>query len=125
MAAAMDILSFALYHENNEVLGESQNALDRKRQREEPITDSSDVEEGGPAEKDPKRQVLETSAVDSSILEVKRSVYAQMSSSSEASIPVEELCEAIDDRELVMQAIQSLEADSKVMLHEGEVYLVD
>ena len=121
----MDILSFALYHENNEVLGESQNALDRKRQREEPITDSSDVEERGAAEKDPKRQVLETSAVGSSVLEVKRSVYAQMSSSSEASIPVEELCEAIDDRELVMQAIQSLEADSKVMLHEGEVYLVD
>ena len=123
----MDILSFALYHENNEVLDESQNALDRKRQRDEPITDSSDAEEGESAEKDPKRQVTKasTSATDSNLLELKRSIYAQMSSTIEASVPVEELCEAIDDRELVMQAIQSLEADSKVMLHEGEVYLVD
>ena len=50
VAAAMDILSFALYHENTKVIGEGDSnddtALGQKRQREDPeVTDASDVEE--------------------------------------------------------------------------------
>ena len=54
VAAAMDILSFALYHENNQVIGENDVIATNKRQREEPdLTDTSDPEED---ENDPKRQ---------------------------------------------------------------------
>ena len=129
VAAAMDILSFALYHENNEVIDEAQNALNRKRQRETPISDSSDTEDAESAEKDPKRQAVSSeatsSAPDSGMVELKRTIYEQVSKASDGSVSVSNLCEATADRELVMQAVQSLEADGKIMLADDEVYLID
>ena len=129
VAAAMDILSFALYHENNEVIDENQNALNRKRQRENPISDSSDAEDTETAEKDPKRQAATSeatsSAPDSGMLELKRTIYEQVSKAVDSSVPVADLCEAVAERELVMQAVQSLEADGKIMLADDEVYLID
>ena len=126
----MDILSFALYHENNEVIDDIHQATqDRKRQRQEPVTDSSDAEELDSDEKDPKRQaaITETStpAIDTGTMEIKRAVYQQVSQSLEASVALEDICVDIDDREMVLQAVQSLEEDGKVLITAGEVYLVD
>lgn len=121
----MDILSFALYHENNEVIDDAQNALNRKRLREEPITDSSDAEEGESSQSDPKRQVAASAAADSQSMEIKRSIYEQVSKAIEGSVPVQELCLDINDRDLVLQALQSLESDGKVIVDDDEVYLVD
>eukprot|EP00804_Cyclotella_cryptica_P001017 CCRYP_012356-RA/>CCRYP_012356-RA protein AED:0.26 eAED:0.26 QI:175/1/1/1/1/1/3/214/795 len=130
VAAAMDILSFALYHENNEVVDDvHQSTQGRKRQRQEPITDSSDAEELESDEKDTKRQAAanETSipAIDTSMLEMKRAVYQQVSQSLEDSVALEDICVEIDDRTMVLQAVQSLEEDGKVLITAGEVYLVD
>ena len=127
MAAAMDILSFALYHENNEVIDDIHQG--RKRQRQELVTDSSDTEELDSDEKNPKRQaaVTETSipAIDTGMMEIKRAVYQQVSQSLEASVALDDICVETDDREMVLQAIQSLEEDGKVLITAGEVYLVD
>jgi hypothetical protein len=128
VAAAMDILSFALYHENNEVVDEAQNELSRKRHREEPITDSSDTEEGESSEKDPKRQAAapEASRSDESLMEIKRAIYDQLSKGADDGVSLEEVCPNIADRDSVLQALQSLEADGKVMLDdENNVYLTD
>ena len=119
----MDILSFALYHENNEVIDEA--ALNRKRPREEPITESSEGEPDSP-EKDSKRQQGAPGAsTESGIMEMKRAIYQQVSQSLEDSVPNEDLCVEVDDRTKVSEAVQSLEADGKVMFADGEVYLVD
>jgi len=124
----MDILSFALYHENNEVIDEAQTALNRKRQREEPITDSSDAEDGESAEKEPRRQAVapEVPSVTESSMEIKRAIYEQVSKAPDGSVLIADLCLDIEDRESVMQALRSLDSDDgKVMMDEENVYLVD
>ena len=129
----MDILSFALYHENTKVIGQdtAEPALGQKRQREEPdLTDSSDLEGN-----DTQRQRLDeegsdsgeaaSPAADTSLAELKAAVYAEVTRSLEDSIVVDDICTDVNDRSLVARAVQSLEEDGKIMLSEGEVYLID
>lgn len=124
----MDILSFALYHENNEAIDDAQTELGRKRQREEPITDSSDAEEGETAEKEPKRQASEpeaSAAAESSLMDIKRAIYAQVSKADDGTA-LDDVCADISDRNAVLEAIRSLEGDGKVMMDdENNVYYMD
>ncbi|KAL7537409.1 hypothetical protein ACHAXR_007802 [Thalassiosira sp. AJA248-18] len=131
VATAMDILSFALYHENNKVVGEDASneeaSAGNKRQREEPITDSSDAEEN-----DAQRQRVEdedggaaAAPQEGSVADLKTAVYQEVSRSLEDSVSIDDICVHIDDRALVFQAINSLEEDGKIMQSEGEIYLVD
>mmetsp|Transcript_19015 Transcript_19015/g.34389 ORF Transcript_19015/g.34389 Transcript_19015/m.34389 type:complete len:814 (+) Transcript_19015:235-2676(+) len=132
VAAAMDILSFALYHENNKVVDNPNDpavALGQTREREEPdLTDTSDIEES-----DAKKQRVEddSTATSSSapqvgtLADLKTSIYAEVSKSLEDSVSIDDICVHIEDRALVRQAIQSLEEESRVMHSEGEVYLID
>ena len=134
VAAAMDILSFALYHENTKVIGEdatTEPTVGQKRQRDEPVTDSSDIEGT-----DAQRQRLDeegsgdTSSPaepqgDNTLAELKAAVYAEVTRSLEDSIVLDDICTSVEDRALVAQAVQSLEDDGKIMQSEGEVYLID
>lgn len=133
VAAAMDILSFALYHENNKVVGEDTNndasMVGNKRSREEPdLTDASDVDEN-----DPQRQRVEEDATanssspqqEQSLDNLKAAIYQEVSKSLEDSISADDVCVHVDDRALVAQAIASLEEDGKIMMSDGEVFLVD
>lgn len=131
----MDVLSFALYHENTKVIGEDTNepALEeKKRQREEPeVTDSSDVEENN----DAQRQRVEEGGTEASsssapqgqdtLAELKAAVYAEVTRSLEDSIAIDDICTSVEDRALVSQAVQSLEEDGRIMQSDGEVYLID
>eukprot|EP01082_Thalassiosira_pseudonana_P016428 g14720.t1 g14720 contig90:246513-249281(+) len=135
VAAAMDILSFALYHENNNVIEENnETAASQKRQREE-VTDSSDAEgqEEDEEEQNAKRQredksaalfVPSQAAVDP-LTELKQAIYTEVTKSLDDSIAVDDVCTDVNDRALVSRAIESLEADGKIMTSEGEIYLVD
>lgn len=135
VAAAMDILSFALYHENNNVIEENnETAASQKRQREE-VTDSSDAEgqEEDEEEQNAKRQredklaalsAPSQAAVDP-LMELKQAIYTEVTKSLDDSIAVDDVCTDVNDRALVSRAIESLEADGKIMTSEGEIYLVD
>ena len=132
VAAAMDILSFALYHENNKVVDNPNNpavALGQTRDREEPdLTNTSDVEES-----DAKKQHMEEDNTTTSssapqvdtLADLKASIYADVSMYLEDSVSIDDICIRIEDRALVFQAIQSLKEESRVMHSEGEVYLID
>ena len=132
VAAAMDILSFALYHENNKVVDNPNDpavALGQTREREEPdLTDTSDIDES-----DAKKQRVEEDGTATSssapqvgtLADLKASIYAEVSKSLEDSVSIDDICVHIEDRALVRQAIQSLEEESRVMHSEGEVYLID
>lgn len=128
VAAAMDILSFALYHENNKVVEnphDPASALGQKRQRDNPdVTISSEY-----GEIDAQRRRVEDADASSipqdAIAELKQAVYAELSKSLEDSVTIDDICVHIEERDLVLQAIQSLEAESKIMHSEGEVYLID
>jgi len=131
VGAAMDILSFALYHENTKVIGEDSNnevdVMGQKRQREErDLTDTSDTEE-----KDAQRTRVEDEALTltpqepRSLAELKMAIYVQVTRSPEDSIAVGDICTTVGDRALVSQALKSLEDDGNIMISDGEVYLID
>ena len=52
-------------------------------------------------------------------------MYGEVSRTIEDSVSIDDLCVEVDDRALVLQAVQSLEEDGKVMQSDGEVYLID
>jgi len=133
VAAAMDILSFALYHENNKVVDNPNDqaaALGQKRHREDPaITDTSDIEEHeGQRQRQGEDSTAALSAVApqvTALANLKASVYAEVSRSLEDSVSFDDICTGIEDRALVLQAIQTLDEEGRLMYTEGEVYLVD
>lgn len=139
VSAAMDILSFALYHENNKVVGAdnteaSRAVVGQKRTREEgsdnDLTDSSDVDEEALLQRqrvvdDDDANKSNSNASDKPLADLKVAIYAEVSRSLEDSISIEDICTNVDDRALVARAVQSLEEDGKIMLSEGEVYLVE
>ncbi|KAL7433317.1 hypothetical protein ACHAXH_002038 [Discostella pseudostelligera] len=130
VSAAMDILSFALYHENNKVIGEDGNEtslLGQKRRREEPdLTDSSDVdEEVLQRQRVDDKGVSSNSNVassDKTLADLKAAIYAEVTRSLEDSISIDDICTNVDDRALVTRAVQMLEEDGKIMQSEGEIY---
>lgn len=144
VSAAMDILSFALYHENNKVVGadnteaSSRAVVGQKRPREEgnddnDLTDSSDVDEEALLQRqrivddddDANKSNSNVGTSDKPLADLKVAIYAEVSRSLEDSISIEDICTNVDDRALVARAVQSLEEDGKIMLSEGEVYLVE
>jgi len=126
----MDIRSFALYHENNKVIGEDGNEtslLGQKRRREEPdLTDSSDVdEEVLQRQRVDDKGVSSNSNVassDKTLADLKAAIYAEVTRSLEDSISIDDICTNVDDRALVTRAVQMLEEDGKIMQSEGEIY---
>lgn len=129
VAAAMDILSFALYHENTQVIGENDVvAAGQKRQREEPdLTDTSDPDDD---ENDTtKRQREEAASQEkggNTLADLKQTIYQELSRSLEDSIAIDDIATTVDvDRDLVLQAIHQLEAENRIMSSDGEVYLID
>ncbi len=140
VSAAMDILGFALYHENTKVVsGEDVNVvspdLDKKRRRGEVEPDLADGSEEG---SDAQRRRRSDDDDDNTSLtlgvpplggdafaDLKAAVYAEVSRSLEDSIAVEDICVNVEDRAMVSRAIRSLEDDGKVMRSDGEVYLID
>ena len=141
VAAAMDILSFALYHENTKVVnGDDLNVVspdfDKKRRRGEDEPDLADgSEEGADAQRrrrsddDDVGDPSSTSAVSppggDAFADLKAAVYAEVSRSLEDSVAVDVVCANVEDRAMVARAIRSLEDDGRVMRSDGEVYLID
>jgi hypothetical protein len=136
VSAAMDILSFALYHENTKIVGDDANVvspdLGQKRRRAEPdLTDSSeegDAQRRRRADDDaddaPSPSSAEPKGGDA-FANLKAAVYAEVSRSLEDSVAMEDICANVEDRAMVARAIRSLEDDGKVMRSDGEVYLID
>jgi predicted Rossmann fold nucleotide-binding protein DprA/Smf involved in DNA uptake len=127
VAAAMDILSFALYHENNQVIGDK-DVVPPGQKRQRDVTNVSDPEDD---ENDPKRQRDEVASQEqggnTTLAELKKTIYQELSRSLEESLAIDDIATTVDvDRDMVLQAIHQLEAESKIMRSEdGEVYLID
>lgn len=140
VSSAMDILGFALYHENTKVVGEgetnvvSPDLLGQKRRRGEPadITDSSDEGEAQRrrlVDGEGRGVTNDTPEVSNgggdALSTLKAAIYAEVTRSLEDSVSIDDICINIEDRTMVDQAIRSLEDDGKVMRSEDEVYLID
>lgn len=129
VGAAMDILSFALYHENNQVIEDNSLPLADKRKRDEPVTPvGSDEENSDTEETNAKRQreeIESAPAVPTNLLnDAQQSIYEEVSKSLEGSVDIEEVCDHIEDRNLVKQAAQLLHDDGKIYISDGILHQV-
>jgi len=132
VAVAMDILSFALYHENNKVVDNPNDptaAVIQKRRREElDVTDTSDIEDNKAQRQRVEEDITAASSSDphvAALADLKVSVYEEVSRSLEDCVSIDDICTQVQDRALVLQAVQSLDDEGKVMHNEGDIYLVD
>jgi DNA replication licensing factor MCM3 len=122
---AMDILSFALYHEN--VTYDSQETNDDQGEQQldsasmipvavsdasDSVSDASDSEDMEPAAK--KQRTEDT---------LKPQVLAQITE-NDGEINIEDLCPGVTDREAVQQLVDSLVSGGLLHLVQGVLYLV-
>lgn len=115
VAAAMEILSFALYHENTtgEVsrpitpdVEDAQNKRRRLMESEDAI--APDVS-----------NAVNPSQVDS----IKQRIWRELQNSPDEGINTNELCMNVENRDLFNVALSRLEAEERVMIVDGMVYL--
>jgi len=135
VAAAMDILSFALYHENNDVVeddGVNTNvATEQQRKRELPSVSESEDTENETA--DAKRSRTDDAGGKSGAagkeedptMVVKRRIWEAVNRSDEGSLSIEEVCSDVKDRQSIEDAVKAMEEDGRVMYSDGVLYQVD
>lgn len=119
---AMDILSFALYHENGH------GNTDKHKTGVSTEVDD-DIEERDQEHRSSKRQ--RTSSDSSEMMEVsdterlratKERLWNEITRKSDGQVSMSKVCVDIEDRELVERALKEMEEDERIMISEGEVY---
>lgn len=110
-AAAMDILSFALYHENNEVT-ETPNATKRAA-----VSDESDIDDDV---EDPKRRRLDEEEVPKESSDLHARIWEELSKGQD--LTVDDICVDVEDREAVLAALAAMEAEDKLMVMDKIIY---
>eukprot|EP00980_Cylindrotheca_fusiformis_P018667 scaffold6219_cov146-Cylindrotheca_fusiformis.AAC.2 len=129
---AMDILSFALYHENSKTT----EVVEQQEDEEEPqlldslsmtpnavsdASDESDDDDDEPATK--KQRIVDEEDDKSPQVLLKRRIMAQIAE-HDGEINVEDLCRDGDDRTELEELLQDMEAKGLVHQEEGVLYLV-
>jgi hypothetical protein len=113
---AMDILGFALYHENN---GNVDGATSKSNTLPEDESDSS-VEND---EIGYKRQRLDEEG-NSSSSAIKAKIWDEITA-GDGQLPLEDACPAMDDHDRVMKAIEEMVSEGRVMEDDGILYTID
>ena len=120
--AAMDILGFALYHENHQGQNNEERVStpdlkeDKKRSRTE--AESDDEEDDTRVT---KQKALSSSQ--SNNIDLERRIWNEMTINDD-SMPINDVCKDITDRQLVQNAIDELESKGKIVVSDGDLYLI-
>lgn len=119
---AMDILGFALYHENNHNVDGSAptpaTPSPKKRSRE--VSDDDASEGATSPGKESQRQRVSTDAQQ----DIKTRLWEEFSK-RDGELPLEEIGEDFGDKEAVMEAINALGEEGRLMVNDGIVYQLD
>jgi len=115
---AIEVLGFALYHENN-------NHNIRDQQTHPEITENRDKIEADHFNiKKRKIHSLETNSSTEEIMRnLKEKIWNELRENDE-QIVLEKICSDIDDRKLVNDTLGEMEKDGKVMMAEGMVFQI-
>mmetsp|Transcript_24534 Transcript_24534/g.36586 ORF Transcript_24534/g.36586 Transcript_24534/m.36586 type:complete len:806 (-) Transcript_24534:167-2584(-) len=119
--AAMDILGFALYHENSHGIASDGTSSKRQMDKSASVTEESEgelVEEDG---NDAKRARLDVDDQQT----VKARIWDEINKTGDAQLAIEDVCKDIQDRSVVMEALRSMENDGRVMVSDGLIYQID
>eukprot|EP00339_Tiarina_fusa_P012817 CAMPEP_0117069932 /NCGR_PEP_ID=MMETSP0472-20121206/49080_1 /TAXON_ID=693140 ORGANISM="Tiarina fusus, Strain LIS" /NCGR_SAMPLE_ID=MMETSP0472 /ASSEMBLY_ACC=CAM_ASM_000603 /LENGTH=760 /DNA_ID=CAMNT_0004792731 /DNA_START=199 /DNA_END=2481 /DNA_ORIENTATION=- len=120
---AMNLLSFALYHENGKALSTKEAIVSKSKQDAvSPAVEVSDEGESSDAEEpQPKKQRLD--GEQDELQTLKRRIWEQITA-QDGEANIEDLCPD-GDRELVTQALESLVDEGKVMTtSDGQAFLL-
>ncbi len=125
-AATMDILSFALYHENNQG-GESNknHDLDVDPNTKRPLTPELEKDGEGKKMRSTADEGEDSSSGDQpqwEISDLVKRIWTELQKSNDEKA-INDLCSDVTDRSLVKAAIEELESDEKVMYDEDTVYV--
>lgn len=124
--AAIDILSFALYHENHQTISDKlvptnsqDRTLKRKRAKDGEVTDNETETavslSPSPAPNQDQSEFMRG---------IKERIWDEMNREGDGDIMMDKLCSDIQDRSLIQKALQEMEEDGRVMLGEGMVFQI-
>ena len=122
--AAIDIMAFALYHENHQSTGAEERAStpdlreDKKRTRTDMESNQNGETDGESSNNAKQNQGFDLSSEDL----VKR-IWEELTTNGDA-MAMEDICTDITDRSLVEKTIEELESNDKVMTSDGSVFMV-
>ncbi len=123
-AATMDILSFALYHENSQG-GDKNNELDVDANAKRPHTPELEKDGDGKRMRSTADEGEDSSANETpqwEISDLVKRIWTELQESNDEKA-INDLCSDVVDRSLVKAAIEELESDEKVMYDEDTVYV--
>jgi hypothetical protein len=110
----MDILGFALYHENNDVAPSNASVGEKRVQ----VTDESESDSD---DSEPKRRKLEEIDDGGSPLQDLQARIWEQLEQNDGELPLEEVASDVEDRSLVQKAIEQLAEDGRLLLDDGVV----
>jgi DNA replication licensing factor MCM3 len=116
VAAAMDILSFALYHEN--VSGEAARPTTPDLEDAQPPRQKRRIMQG---ENNDTTEELGESSVE--IASIKEIIWRELLTSPDEGVSINDLCSNLENRNSIHLALRSFEAEEKIMLMDGVVYM--
>lgn len=119
--AAIDLLAFALYHENNANLADGMIASshnermdDEKRKRKRGEIESISEEE----EEEETKELSEKERM----RRMKERIWDELNKNGEGELALEKVCMDVEDRPMVKKALAEMEKDQRVMMGEGMVF---
>lgn len=115
---AMDILGFALYHENSGDVDGTASKVDKVTDDEGSDSSVGDTDEIGGN----KRRRLDEEGRSSNL--IKSRIWDEITA-ADGELPLEEACPAMDDRESVMKAVDEMVDEGRVMVSDGIMYTID
>lgn len=114
---AMDILGFALYHENGGNVDGTTSKVDTVSDDESDSSVVGDIDESSN-----KRRRLDDEGRSSNA--IKARIWDEITA-GEGELPLEEACPTMDDRDSVMKAVDEMVDEGRVMVSDGIMYMIE
>ncbi len=125
----MDILSFALYHENTQVLDDSSLSKDKRKiddlsNTDGEVSDSEDNSTKRPRVEDKPLDDVGSSSAPDDVSKLMARVFEEVDTSLDDGIEIVEVCDDVEDRELIARVARTLHEDGKIYMADDILYRV-
>ena len=118
---AMDVLSFALYHDDGEQRKEG-DAEDPQSEEAQVTVEVSDEGEEGESDSDDLEPASKRQRTDdvSDEDKLKSRILMELAQNDDGYLPLDDICQDVEDRDVITQSIESLASEGKIMMDEDE-----
>ena len=125
-STALDILSFALYHDNNHNgNNHSSNVLDSKNRPQTPDLLEKDAQDESDSLQEKQKKRMRVGEDTSRRVDISTHIWDTLNRSGNGEISLTELYEIDFGRSEILQALETMENDGRIMTSDGKVYQID